>query len=169
LKFADVAFEHLKNPELMTLEDYATAVTPFLQQRGLPSPDPSQLARAIETVRPRARSLVDAAASLDFYFREPPELDLDAADKFLIAPNVPLLHGLLDRLRAAPEWRAELLEADVKLWSEQAGLKMKDIAQPARVALTGKAASPGLFEVMGVLGRTRSLERLERALARARS
>jgi glutamyl-tRNA synthetase len=45
---------------------------------------------------------------------------------------------------------------------------MKDIAQPARVALTGKAASPGLFEVMVVLGRERSLQRLARGLQTAR-
>jgi glutamyl-tRNA synthetase len=48
----------------------------------------------------------------------------------------------------------------VKQWAESKGLELKEIAQPARVALTGRSASPGLFEVMEVLGRETSLRRL---------
>jgi glutamyl-tRNA synthetase len=54
------------------------------------------------------------------------------------------------------------LESRVKAWLEQRGLTLKDVAQPARVALTGRKASPGLFEVMEGLGRELTLARLER-------
>ena len=60
------------------------------------------------------------------------------------------------------------LEEAVRVWTEQKQVKMKDVAQPARVALTGRTASPGLFDVMVVLGRERTLARLERAARLAR-
>jgi glutamyl-tRNA synthetase len=55
------------------------------------------------------------------------------------------------------------LEAAVKAWLDAAGIALKDLAQPARVALTGRSASPGLFEVMEVLGKPRSIARLRAA------
>ncbi|HET7544651.1 MAG TPA: hypothetical protein VFK05_32505, partial [Polyangiaceae bacterium] len=61
------------------------------------------------------------------------------------------------------DWQAEPIEHALKQWVEGAGLSMKDVAQPARVALTGRSASPPLFEVMTVLGREKSLSRLARA------
>ena len=65
-------------------------------------------------------------------------------------------------------WEPEPLESALRDWVERAGLGMKDVAQPARVALTGRSASPPLFSVMAVLGRERSLERLERGAELAR-
>ena len=61
----------------------------------------------------------------------------------------------------------DALEAAVNAWLEKDGLKLKDVAQPARVALTGKTASPGLYEMMEVLGKDVVLARLDRAIARA--
>jgi glutamyl-tRNA synthetase len=121
------------------------------------------LRRAIPGVRERARTLVDAAHDLDFYFREPPEFDEKARQKFLTATAAPHLLALKALFEAAPAWEAEPLEAALKSWVESAGLTMKDVAQPARVALTGRSASPPLFEVMTVLGKELSLKRLGRA------
>jgi glutamyl-tRNA synthetase len=136
-------------------------VQPFLAERGL-----DVLMEAIEpalcTVRERARTLKEAAQHLDFFFRDPPELDEEARRKFL----TPEAAGRLEALRAlcadASPWDAALLEQKVKSWLDESGIAMKDVAQPARVALTGRKVSPGLFEVMVVLGRDRTLERLAR-------
>lgn len=162
-KFADVAFEHLKEPSLLSLEAYADRVLPFLKERGITSPDAEKVRQALVSVRLRARTLAEAAHALDFYFREPPELDEKAAAKFLVPTAAPLLANLKQLLEAQPNWSAESLEAAVKGWVDAKELRMKDVAQPARVALTGRAASPGLFEVLEVLGRESSLLRLERA------
>jgi glutamyl-tRNA synthetase len=167
LKFADVAFEHLKEPSLLSLESYTERLLPFLAARGLAEPPKAELGAAIETIRPRAKTLVDAASAVDFYFREPPEFEAPAVQKHLVPASAPILHGLIEQLSAVPTWELHALEERVKAWSDQAELKMKDIAQPARVALTGKAASPGLFEVMVVLGRERSLARLQHGAALA--
>ncbi len=162
-KFADVAFEQLKQPSLTSLADYAAWVKPFLALRGIENPDDALLLRAIPGVRERARTLVDAAHDLDFYFREPPELDEKARQKFLTPAAAPHLQGLRTLFESVSTWQPEPLEAALKAWVEGAGLTMKDVAQPARVALTGRSASPPLFEVMTVLGKPRSLSRLAHA------
>lgn len=167
-KFADVAFEHLKRPELTPTERYAEWVQPFLSKRGLTGTNPDVLLQAIPTIRERARTLDDAAHHLDFYFREPPELEEKARQKFLVPSAAPLLKGLAEALRDAPEWQPLALEERVRNWADPQGLAMKDVAQPARVALTGRSVSPPLFEVLGVIGRERSLARLAAAARTAR-
>ncbi len=167
-KFADVAFEHLKRPELTPLDEYARAVRPFLAARGLGDAPDSTLAAAIPTIRERARTLVEAAVALDYYFRDPPELDPQARAKVLVPAAAPLLATLAEICRGASDFGVQPLEEAVRVWTEREQIKMKDVAQPARVALTGRTASPGLFEVMVVLGRDRSVARLEAAAELAR-
>ena len=159
-KFADVAFEHLKNPELKGIEDYAEQVVPFLEERGLSNPDRKVLLAALPFVRLRAKSLVDAAHALDYFFRETPVFDEKATRKFLTAESAPVLEQVASLLEARSNWQAEELESCVKTWVEETGTKMKAVAQPTRVALSGRSATPGLFDVMVVLGRERSLSRL---------
>ncbi|HLV64647.1 MAG TPA: glutamate--tRNA ligase, partial [Polyangiaceae bacterium] len=161
-KFADVAFEHLKRDELTPLAEYAERVRPFLEQRGLTNVPEDRLRAAIPGIRERARTLVDAAHDLDYYFREPPELDEKARAKFLTRDAAAHLTGLRAALADVEPWQAATLEAKTKEWAEASGLTMKDFAQAARVALTGRSASPPLFEVMVVLGREQTLSRLAR-------
>lgn len=166
-KFADVAFEQLKRPELTPLADYAASVRPFLAARGLTDVPAATLEAAIPTIRERARTLVEAAQALDYYFRDPPELDPAARAKLLVPAAVPYLVGLAALCRDIPRFEVGALEEAVRAWTEREQLQMKNVAQPARVALTGRSASPGLFEVMVVLGRERSVARLEAAAALA--
>ena len=105
----------------------------------------------------------EAAFALDFYFREPPELDLKARDKLLNRESAALLADLARALGDQNEWLAEAIESFVRNFCEARGVAIKDIAQAARVALTGRSASPPLFEVMSVLGKEQSLLRLARA------
>ncbi|MFO0572095.1 MAG: glutamate--tRNA ligase [Polyangiaceae bacterium] len=162
-KFADVAFEHLKGPDLTSLDDYAHSVTPFLGARGLAAPDDSTLRAAIPTIRERARTLVEAATALDYYFRDPPELDPAARAKHLVPGAQPILQKLSELCAKVEPFSVPNLEEQVRAWTETDGIAMKDVAQPARVALTGRSASPGLFDVMVVLGRDRTVARLSAA------
>lgn len=168
-KFADVAFEHLKQPELTEDASYIDGVLPFLEARGLSPVDPSKVAQALPLIRERARSLKDAAHHLDFYFREPPELDPKADKKFLVPEAAPKLVELGQWLSQAPTLEPTTLETSFKAWVDERGWTMKEIAQPARVALTGRSMSPGLFEVIQILGKKVSLARLSRAAERARA
>lgn len=162
-KFADVAFEHLKQPELTSLDQYAEWTKPFLAARGLDNVDDALLHQALPGVRDRARTLVDAANDVDFYFREPPTPDEKAVSKFLTPESKPRLAALASLFEAQADWSPAALEAAFKAWVEAQGLQLKDVAQPTRVALTGRSASPPLFDVMQVLGRERTLARLRTA------
>ncbi|MBK7579145.1 MAG: glutamate--tRNA ligase [Myxococcales bacterium] len=162
-KFADVAFEQLKRPDLTPLDEYAAGVRPFLAARGLPEVPADTLGAAISSIRERARTWVEAAHALDYFFREPPEMDADASAKHLGAGAVNVLTTLREICAGIETFSVPALEEAVRVWTEREQIKMKDVAQPARVALTGRTASPGLFDVMVVLGRERTVRRLEAA------
>ncbi len=166
-KFLDVNFEHLKEERLTGTDAYVAAVIPFLEARGLTAPDPELIRTALPHVRARARTYEEAAFALDFFFRDPPELDAQAAARFLVADTSPVLASLADALETVEPWRADALEERFRSWLEQTGRDLKQAAQPARVALTGRTASPPLFDVMAVLGHARTRERLLAAAATA--
>ncbi len=162
-KFLAIEHEHLKTPRLTPDAEYAARVRPFLEARGLGRVEDAKLGKAIATVRERAHTFVDAADAMDYYFRAEPVLDEKAKAKFLVPAAAAHLAGLAATLGAASDWTAKPLEEQVTAWLAASGLTIKDVAQPARVALTGRSASPGLFEVLEVLGREESLARLAKA------
>jgi glutamyl-tRNA synthetase len=161
-KFLAIDHEHLKTPRLTSDKAYAVAMLPFLTARGL-HVEPEAAVRAVALVRERATTFADAADRLDFLFRNTPVFDAAAVAKFLQPSHAPLLRELADIVAGAKTWTAESLEVAVQAWLTGKGLVMKDVAQPARVALTGRAASPGLFEVIEALGKTATLGRLRAA------
>lgn len=167
-KFAHVAFQHLKRPELTDDADYVAGTLPFLKARGLESVDSRVVQAALPLIRERATSFEDAAYHLDFYFREPPEFDPKVEQKVLVPEAAPKLLAFRDWL-AQQDLASKDLETSFKSWAEAQGWALKDIAQPARVALTGRGTSPGLFEMMQVMGIELALARLQRGAERARS
>ena len=158
-KFLAINHEHLKTPRLTDEATYVRETLPFLAARGLTA-QPASVREVVPMIRERATTFVDAADRLDFVFRDPPVVDAAAAAKFLVPAGAQRLRDLADVLARVDPWLAPALEAATNEWLPSTGLPMKDIAQPARVALTGKAASPGLFDVMAALGRDRTLARL---------
>lgn len=162
-KFLAINHEHLKTERLTPASEYVERVLPFLEARGLQGVTTEGVSRALYTVRERARTFVEAADMLDFFFREEPVMDDKAKTKFLVQPAAERLRGLRDALAASAEWTESALEASANAFLERAGLQIKDVAQPARVALTGRSVSPGLYQVLYVLGRDASLARLSRA------
>lgn len=162
-KFLAIEHEHLKTERLLSASDYAERVRPFLEARGLGGIEKDAVLRALYTVRDRARTFVEAADMLDYFFRAEPVMDDKAKAKFLVKDAAPRLRGFRDALASASDWTEAELEARANAHLETAGLQMKDVAQSARVALTGRSASPGLFQVLSVLGRDASLARLDRA------
>lgn len=167
-KFADVAFEHLKNPELTSDEEYLRLVRPHLEQAGISDADETKLSAALPLIRERARTLVDAAHHLDFYFREQLIWDEKARNKFLTPEAAPLLEELAQLFSELSEFTAPRIEESFQNYIEQKGIPMKAVAQPARVALTGRSVSPGLWDVMIVLGSETSVARLRQAAKLAR-
>jgi len=167
-KFADVNFEHLKQDALTDLDTYVRHLGPFLDKRGLPAVDPKLLRAAIPTIRERARTLIEAADALDFYLRDRPNYDPAAVKKILVAECVENLEAVAAAIGKIEPFDKATIEVALHALLTERGLPMKAIAQPARVALTGKTASPGLFEVMEVLGRDATIARLRAGIELAR-
>ncbi|HHI96606.1 MAG TPA: glutamate--tRNA ligase, partial [Thermodesulfatator atlanticus] len=91
-----------------------------------------------------------------------------AARKFLTPKIVPILAELIKELENLPSFEEKDLERLFRGLAEKHQIKLKHIAQPVRVALTGRTVSPGLFEIMDVLGRETVLKRLRKALEYAK-
>jgi glutamyl-tRNA synthetase len=161
-KFLAINGEHLKSPRLMSDGEYADRTLPFLERRGLHVPCEA-VAQTIPLIRERATTFADAADRLDFVFRDAPVMDPAAVAKFLATPSALLLRELADVIARVEPWTSRALEEATAAWLAAKGITMKDVAQSARVALTGRAASPGLFDVVAVLGRERTLHRLRAA------
>jgi glutamyl-tRNA synthetase len=161
-KFLAIDHEHLKSERLVPSPVYAASVLPFLAQRGLPHVAAADVERALYTIRERARTYVEAADMLDYFFRAEPVMDEKAKAKFLVKDAAPRLRGFRDAVAGAASWSEADLEAAAQAHLEAQSLQIKDVAQPARVALTGRSASPGLYQVLHVLGREASLARLTR-------
>lgn len=121
----------------------------------------AQLLTAMPGLKERAKTLVELADSAKYLFAQRP-LSLDEkASGLLNEEGLGVLSGVIPVLSAVHEWTAEALDAAVRVHAESTGLKLGKIAQPLRAALTGRATSPGVFDVLAVLGREESLGRIE--------
>ncbi|HMS85979.1 MAG TPA: glutamate--tRNA ligase [Nitrospira sp.] len=147
------------------------ALVPLLDQAGLKKDveavSDEWLAQLVVLVKERAKTLVDMVEWVKPYFGQVAPFEEEAAKKFLIPAMAPLLQKLVTRFEAFPSFSKPIWEESFKRLVEEEGIKMGVLAQPVRVALTGRTASPGLFEVMEVLGRDRTLMRLRTGIERA--
>lgn len=119
-----------------------------------------QLRAAMPGMKERAKTLVELVEAAEFIVAERPLPLDDKASSLLDHDAKTILRGVEPVLAAVPEWTSETLEESVREFAEQQGLKLGKVAQPIRAALTGKAVSPGVFDVMVVLGREEALARL---------
>lgn len=149
----------------------AQALVPLLGAAGLTDEvravSPDWLAQLVVLVKERAKTLVEMVEWVRPYFGQAVTFDEEAAKKLLTPAIAPVLGKLLVRFESFPAFSRQQWEEAFKQLVEAEGLKMGQLAQPVRVALTGRTASPGLFEVMEVLGRDRTLLRLRQGLDRA--
>ena len=152
--------EYLKRLDGATLVERAT---PFLARIGITVTDRARAAQALQTLRERAKTLVELAAGARFYFERPRVYESKAAQKLLTTEGGARLDRLIARLATQEPFTAEALEARYREIAAALGVKLVDLAQLTRLALTGGTASPPLFEVMGILGREEVLARLRTA------
>ncbi|HEX8655368.1 MAG TPA: glutamate--tRNA ligase [Allosphingosinicella sp.] len=128
--------------------------------RPLASEEIALLARAMPELKPRARDLNELAAGAAFLFKARP-LDMDDKAAALLQGSAGDLLALVHRrLSSLPEWTQEATERAVREVAEAEGVKLGQVAQPLRAALTGRATSPGIFDVLVLIGREESLARI---------
>jgi glutamyl-tRNA synthetase len=142
----------------------AVQLRPFLDAKGIGATT-DYLERAIQTLIQRSKTLQEMADGAEFYFLDNVDYDEKAAAKFLKAAALAPIEALIAELDKLDVFDEQHLEEAFQQVMTQTGLKLGKIAQPVRVALTGKTFSPGIFEIIDVLGRDRTLARLRAAVA----
>jgi glutamyl-tRNA synthetase len=119
------------------------------------------LTQAMPVLKPRARDLDELADGAAFLFAQRPLALSEKAAALLDDDARALLARLSARLREEQVWTTEALEAGLKAFAEELGLGLGKLAQPLRAALTGQTTSPGIFDVLALLGRDESLARID--------
>lgn len=153
--------DHIQAAPLAVL---ARHLLPHLQTAGYTVEADSFMEQAIQTLQPRSKTLLEMTEGIRFYFDDPLPIDAAAAVKFLTPATRPVLKLLTEHLTALDTFSESALEAAFKTVMETTGLKLGKVAQPVRVALTGRTVSPGIFEIIAVLGKNRTLTRLQQAI-----
>jgi glutamyl-tRNA synthetase len=123
--------------------------------------DRARVAQAIDLVKPRAKRLADIVPQLTPFLKEDVEKDPAAVAKHLSAPDLgPHLDALRNRLSGVQPFDPASLETALRAVAEERGIKAGILIHATRVAVTGQAVSPGIFEVLALVGRERVLRRL---------
>ncbi|MBI5905856.1 MAG: glutamate--tRNA ligase [Deltaproteobacteria bacterium] len=142
----------------------AALLVPFLAKRGIGATPSPRLTAIVRSLQERARTLEEMAEASEYYFREKPA-DPKAAAKFLAPEIAPVLGEIADAFSALDPFSHEAMEEALRRVVERRGGNLK-VHQPIRVALTGGTASPGLFDVMEILGKEEVVRRLKAAAGR---
>jgi glutamyl-tRNA synthetase len=161
-KFLWVNFQYLKSRSLGQLAD---EIAPYIQSKGYPVPsDKEWLEKMIATLRERAKTLTELVDAAHYYLSDDIVLDRKAAEKFLTKEAVMPIHTLIEKLAALSDFTEAMIEKAFSATLSEHQLPMGKLAQPVRVALTGSTVSPGIHEVIAVLGKERTIRRLQKAL-----
>jgi glutamyl-tRNA synthetase len=144
-------------------DDLARLALPFFRAAGLPAEDDAKLRHVVRMARDRFKTLAEYAQQLR-YFYAPVVFDPKAKDKVLIRDARPLLEAIRAGVAALPALDTEPLEKLFQGEAERRGLGLGKIAQPVRVALVGGTASPGMYDVIQILGKDETLRRLDEGI-----
>jgi glutamyl-tRNA synthetase len=138
-------------------------IVPLIEAKsGLPVNSEARdlLTRAMPGLKQRAKTLVELADSAHFYVVARPLKLTDKAAELVTGEGAAVLAELAERLRPFDAWDAASIEAEVRQYAENKGLKLGKVAQPLRAALSGSTVSPPIFEVAELLGKTETLARI---------
>jgi glutamyl-tRNA synthetase len=145
-------------------EALAELLLPFLERKGLKPRSMTWLVEIVKTLQERSKTLTEMADMAEFYFRDDFQVDEKAGKKHLLPAIKEPMEIFLGRLESVAEVDEKSLEEMFKEIVAQKNIKLGALAQAVRVALTGKSVSPGIYEVMRILGKDEVLKRLSRAI-----
>jgi glutamyl-tRNA synthetase len=139
-------------PHVAGGQELASKMTPALREK---------LLSAMPGLKERAKTLVELFEASRFLWASRP-LDLNDQAKAILTPEAQeVIATLLPELKATAEWTPVAVEAVVRSFADRSGVKLGQVAQPLRAALTGRTTSPPIFDVLAVLGKDESLARLQ--------
>lgn len=138
-------------------------VKPFMERAGINIQADINLEKVVETLIPRCRTLEEMAEASRFYFEDEIEYDQEAVKKHIKPESSVPVNALIEKIEALDEFSEASVDKAFHDMLEEKGLKFGKAGPPVRIALTGKTASPGIFEIIAVLGRNKTISRLKKA------
>jgi len=160
-KLLDLNAKYIRESETPFL---TKELIPFLKQLGCKDLDEAMVSQAVETLKSRSQTLVEMANASLFYFQEKITYEEKGDRKFLNETILETMEETRDLLENTNDFSQKGLEKIFAGFLEERKIPLGKIAQPLRVALTGKTVSPGLFEVMEVLGKKKVIDRIDDAV-----
>jgi len=149
-------------------EELAKFLGPQLIKSGVLPEDhrlsPQEIAKVIPCLNQRAKTLVEMAEKSAFFFKKDVEFDEKARNKFLTEEARPLLEKVIAGFSTLDDFSSDNIEILFKKIVEEEGIKLGKLAQPVRVALTGTTVSPGIYDVILLLGKEETIKRLGNCL-----
>jgi glutamyl-tRNA synthetase len=151
---------------LKTLPEQTIAdrLVPFIEEMGFDAGERTKLVQIVINLRERAKTLKEMAVMAAFFFTENIEYDPKARDKFLTPHTKPLLEQFLAGFKDLPGLDQEAQRPLLEGLARDYNRKMVDVIQPIRVALSGRTVTPGIFEIISILGMESVIRRVERAI-----
>ncbi len=164
-KLLDLNAKYIREEDDGNLADL---LTPFLNNLGCSSLNREKVKGAVRTLKARSKTLLEMAQKALFYFQEI-TFDKEADERFLRPELAEILEDLLSDLKGIRDFKEKELEKASSTFLERHKIALGTVAQPLRVALTGKTVSPGIFQIMEVLGREMVIKRLSHAISHIKS
>jgi glutamyl-tRNA synthetase len=161
-KLRSINGDHIKTRDPSTL---VPLLLPFIRAKGYEIGKGEKLNKIIGVLKERSKTLVEMADQAEFFFKGDIQYDEGAAKKFLTPEAIEIFEELIEgfkEMKATPQAEIESLFREI---AHRRGIKLVNVAQPVRVALTGATVSPGLFEVIDILGKASTMKRLVEAIA----
>ena len=146
-------------------DDLARRLVPFLQQEGIEA-ETTDLVPLVPLIQERLKTLSDAVDWIDFFFREPAAVQADqlVGKKMTASQSLDALQHARDTLHTLPDFQVETIDGSLRGLAEELGLKVGQLLGSVRVAVSGKTVAPPLFETLSILGRERTLSRIDRGI-----
>lgn len=169
VKFASINYSHLKSEELTTSDTYAQHLKVIVDSKNIGDFSTDHLTPFIPVVRSRAKTFIEASAFIEPMLNNDMKPTAELMAKTFNEKNTAHLEALDTMLRTLDNWNEESLRNNIQTWLTAEHLSLKDIGGALRVALLGQPNSPELFQVMDVLGKVKSLNRLHSTLTRLKT
>ena len=145
--------------------EIATRLLTFLENRGIKVTDRGKLVPVVINLRDRAKTLKEMAEMAVFFFTDDFLYDENAKNKFLNPATKPILEKFLAQFTRLAAFDENEQRSFFETMAQESGKKLAEVIQPIRVALCGKTVSPGIFEVVGILGQESVTKRIQKAIA----
>jgi len=145
-------------------EVIAERLVPFIEKMGFSVEEINSVIPIVSALRPRAKTLKEMAQMASFFFNDHVSYEKEAQEKFLTPQTKPILEHFLKEFQSLPSLHEEEQKKLVERLTHKYNKKVVEIVQPIRVALSGKTVSPGIFEVINILGKERVEKRILKAI-----